>query len=52
MNPLPCGRRWFGWSLCTLPYYTNLAQNLLRAGRWDEAEAMLRKAIELQPSAA
>ena len=32
------------------PYYTNLAANLLRTERWDEAEAVLRKAIELQPS--
>ena len=31
-------------------YYTNLAQDLMRADRWNEAEALLRKALELQPS--
>jgi serine/threonine-protein kinase len=32
-------------------YYTYLAQNFIYDERWDEAEAMLRKALELQPSA-
>src|SRR5205807_1776179 len=31
-------------------YYTNLGQDLMRADRWNEAEVMLRKALELQPS--
>ena len=31
-------------------YYLYLAQNLSRAERWQEAEAMLRKALEVQPS--
>ena len=32
-------------------YYVNDAQDLMRAGQWSEAEVMLRKALELQPSA-
>ena len=33
------------------PWYTNLASTLLQLGQYDEAEAMLRKAMELQPGA-
>ena len=33
-------------------YYTNLAQNLIHADRLDEADAALRKSLELQPSVA
>jgi serine/threonine-protein kinase len=33
-------------------YYTNLSQNLIHADRLDEADAALRKSLELQPSVA
>ena len=32
-------------------FYTNLAQTLLRLGRLDEADAAVRKTLELQPTA-
>ena len=33
------------------PFQMNLAQTLMNAERWDEAEAVLRRVLELQPSA-
>jgi serine/threonine-protein kinase len=34
-----------------VPWYTNLASALIQLGQYDEAESVLRKALELQPGA-